>query len=291
MTAELGTAVYGKDGIRLLCVSGHEVAEATVRVLVSGGPEESYLAGDNSRVVTTDTMGGVATATLARTGIATAEDAALAVTAAIRGHYPFLPRVEAEVSVVRWERLSDSSGHHQGPGPGFARPGWPCDRAAATSSTDGTTLVSGWTGPPLLLTRGSRFTGFVQDERTPNQPAQDRAIAGDLDLRWSVAGLADHSADHSAVRAAVCAAALGAFEVCRSESVQHMLTLMARRVLEENPLVRSVEARMDGIPLSLVGGADGVCRAYVVGAQPRPHTQVALRRASWAGQPAEGRLS
>jgi urate oxidase len=286
MSAELRTAVYGKDGIRLLCVSGDEVAEATVRVLVSGGPQESYLAGDNSRVVTTDTMRDVAAATLARTGIATAEDAALAVTGTIRGHYPFLPRIEAEVSVLRWEVVS-------GTGPGFARAGWPCDRAAATASAEGITLISGWTGP-LLLTRGSRFTGFVEDERTPTKPAQDRAIAGDVDLRWSVAWPADDAAGHCALRAAVCAAALQAFEGCRSESVQHLLTLMAQRVLEENPRVRSVEVRMDGIPLSLAGGEGGGRRTYVIGAQPRPHTMVALGRESrpgeWAGQSADGRL-
>lgn len=272
MTAVLDTAVYGKAGIRLLVVSGDDVTEATVRVMVNGGPAESYTDGDNGRVVTTDTLREVATAALAEAGARTPEGAALAVAGTIRGHYPFLPEIETEVAAVRWERLP-------GPGHGFSRPGRPLDRAVVTSTAGGMALTSGWAGPPVLLTRGSRFTGFVRDERTPNLPADDRAIAGDLELLWS----ADEGApDHDVIRAAVCSAALAAFEGCRSQSVQHLLTLMAQRVLDESGRLRSVEIRMDGIPLSLVGGGNQARRVYAVGAQPRPHTRVTLSRAESA---------
>lgn len=282
MTAVLDTAVYGKAGIRLLVVSGDEVTEATVRVMVHGGPAESYTDGDNGRVVTTDTLREVATSALAQAGAPTPEDAALAVAATIRGYYPFLPEVEAEVTAVRWQRLA-------GPGHGFSRPGRPHDRAAVTSTAETVALTSGWAGPPVLLTRGSRFTGFITDERTPSRPAHDRAIAGDLELRWSRGdGAADHgSADHGAVRAAVCSAALKAFETCQSESVQHLLTLMAQRVLEQIPCLRSAEIQLDSIPLGLVGGGDQARRVYAFGAQPRPHTRVSLSRV----ESTEGKLS
>lgn len=277
MTAVLDTAVYGKAGIRLLVVSGDEVTEATVRAMVNGGPAESYTDGDNGRVVTTDTLREVATAAVAEAGLRTPEGAALAVVGRIRGFYPFLPEVEAEVSAVRWQCLP-------GPGHGFSRRGLSLDRATVTSTADGVALTSGWAGPPVLLTRGSRFTGFIADERTPNQPAEDRAIAGDLELLWSAGGGA---ADYGVTRAAVCSAALAAFETCQSESVQHLLTLMAQRVLEETPCLRSVEIRMDGIPLSIASGLDQGRRVYVVGTQPRPHTRVSLSRA----ESVEGKLS
>lgn len=279
MTAVLDTAVYGKAGIRLLVVSGDEVTEATVRVMVNGGPAESYTVGDNGRVVTTDTLLEVANQALAEAGVRTPEGAALAVATMVHGYYPFLPEVETEVAAVRWHCLP-------GPGHGFSRPARPLDRAAvsSTAGSGAVALTSGWAGPPVLLTRGSRFTGFIADERTPNRPAEDRAIAGDLELLWSAS---DSAADYSAVRAAVCSAALTAFETCQSESVQHLLTLMAQRVLEETPGLRSVEIRMDGIPLSLVSGRDHARRVYVVGAQPRPHTRVSLSRV----ESTEGKLS
>jgi urate oxidase len=277
VTAVLDTAVYGKAGIRLLVVSGDEVTEATVRVMVNGGPAESYTDGDNGRVVTTDALREVATVALAEAGAPTPESAALAVAGTIRGYYPFLPEVEAEVTAVRWQCLP-------GPGDGFSRRGLPQHRATVTSTADGAALTSGWAGPPVLLTRGSRFTGFIADERTPNQPAEDRAIAGDLELLWSAGGGA---AEYGVTRAAVCSAALAAFETCRSESVQHLLTLMAQRALEETPCLRSVEIRMDGIPLGLIDGGDQARRVYVVGAQPRPHTRVSLSRV----ESTEGKLS
>lgn len=275
---ELGATAYGKRDIRLLCVTGdpagltgEEVTEAGVRVVVRDGPAESYLAGDNRRLVTTDTMRTVVTDTLATVGVEATEDAALAIAAALRHHYPFLPEVEVEVTATRWRPVSAADGNGRpGSGTAFARHGWSLDRAVASCTSARTSLVSGWTGPPLLLTRGSRFTGFIQDERTPNQPAEDRAIAGQLDLEWAAG---PGPADHAAARKAIRSVALAAFQRDRSESVQHLLTMMCQQVLDSVRQARTISARLDSIPLTRRGP-----RAYVIGDQPQPQTWVSMHR-------------
>ena len=306
ITVELGVTAYGKRGIRLLCVSagpaGEEVTEVSVLVLACGGAAESYLDGDNRRVVTTDAQRAVVIATLGSHGIRVVEDAAIAVAGTLRRHYPFLPEVQVELVATRWWPIpaaadghgADAQQHgaqqhgsqrHGSQRHGFQRHGFHhCggqrDRATAIATDAGTTLASGWAGPPLLLTRGSRFVGFVADERTPNSPAEDRAIAGDLDVEWEVEAA---TTDHVAVRSAVRVAALDAFQAGRSESVQHLLTTVGRRVLAAVPLVRTVTIRMDSTPLTGLPSAepviDGpVTRAYVIGELPRAQTRVTLHR-------------
>lgn len=290
MSVELGESGYGKGDIRVLCVSkvpaGEDVAEAVIRVLVKGGIEESYLLGDNARVVTTDAQRNLVLATLRAEGVSVVEDAAVASAEAMRRQYGYLPEVSVEVSVTSWRPISNADGVS---GPAFCAEGVEHHRArASASAAGGTSLVSGWQCSRLALTRGSRFVGFMIDQHTPNGPQEDRAIAGKLDVEWVVAG---SEADHMRVRTAVRSTLLDVFDRFRSESVQHLLTVMCRHVLDRVPEVLKTSLRLESTALTEVVGkppGPGMPGAagqllYVMSESPRAETWVSLHRAGPGG--------
>src|SRR6266700_2335633 len=68
---------YGKSRVRLVKLSRdgdhHDIRELTVQILLEGDFETSYSAGDNSRVLPTDTMKNTVYALAKREGLSTIE--------------------------------------------------------------------------------------------------------------------------------------------------------------------------------------------------------------------------
>lgn len=285
MSGTLTASAYGKHGIHLLCVSpvqsGNAVAELEVSVVVRAGAEESFLLGDNRRVVTTDALRNLVTAEVGVTGAGVVEDAAGVVARAMGHRYPFLSEVEVEATTTAWRPLGDPDGSRA-----FCRRPAESDRARVTTTAGAARMVSGWCGPALLMTGGSRFVGFVTDELTPNQPQEDRAIAGDLFAEWELA-TANPEPDHAGIRALIRSTLLTGFGQLRSESVQHLLTMMCTRLLAAVPDLRWACLRMESTTLvpaqvSPAAGSETLAEpprrsVYLLGGRPRATTSVSMR--------------
>jgi urate oxidase len=149
----------------------------------------------------------------------------------------------------------------------------------ATAHGDVIETLSGLDDLEVLVTSGSRFSGFAVDEYTTNQPVPDRPLAGRLDARWSLVSGA--RPDWLEVRDGVRTALLVAFGEGRSESVQHLLTLMASAALVKQPLMTEISLHLEITSLTPAPTA-GAGRASLFTAtnSPTPVTEVTVHRSA-----------
>lgn len=264
---------YGKEHVRSLTFRtggpADTIADLTVTTMLRGGIEESYRSGDNGRMVTSDAQRNVALAAVERGFPAPVEVVALDVARSLHDRYPEFPEVEARVVAAAWFPA----------GRGFVREDPVCHRAEAVISAGSVGVVSGMGGLDLLVTTGSRFTGFRTDEMTTNRPVEDRPLAGTLDVSWSSGGGDRISWD--ATRAELRRSVLEAFSGVRSESVQHLLTTMGARVLESVPAVRRLSLRLESLSLTGVGRLEPEAPVtFAAGTLPVAVTEVTVSRSA-----------
>src|SRR6185437_5787810 len=90
-------------------------------------------------------------------------------------------------------------------------------------------VVSGLTDLVLLKSTGSEFKGFLRDEYTTLQEADDRILATSLVARWRYrTPEVEWNARHASIRATL----LETFASTYSRALQETLYLMGTRVLE-----------------------------------------------------------
>jgi urate oxidase len=247
LATQLGARSYGKQQARVIAFAEgtgtDDVADLTISIMASGGIDECYAAGDNLRVVTSDAQCNRALSVLERSYPAAIEELAVAVVSDLWQAYPYFPEIKVDVLRHSWQRA----------GPSFVRAAQSSDRASATARGDVIETLSGLDDLELLITRGSRFTGFAVDEYTTNQAVHDRPLAGRLDARWSLVSGA--RPNWPAVRDGVRTALLVAFGEGRSESVQHLLTLMAAGALVQQPLMTEISLHLESTGLVPVPSA------------------------------------
>ncbi len=279
---DLGARYYGKEGIRLLVVGPSDggpgmVYEQRMSVLLHEGLDESYLAGDNTRLVTSDAQRSLAVRIAMELAGEPVEETALEIGEEICRRYPFVPEVEVGLARRPWTAMvmaepSCASGH------GFVCDGSEDQVSRVTVSGGGRKIVSGIEGLRLLLTTGSRFEGFLSDDLTPNEPVADRAIAGDLSVHWVPTS---PGVDFPALRSSLRGVVMSAFQGVRSESVQHLLTSMCAETIQKVSEVERVVLRFESIALGMVQGGpeagDGVQSSRM--REARAHTMIELPRA------------
>ncbi len=118
---------------------------------------------------------------------------------------------------------------------------------------------SGQVGLRLLKTTGSAFTRFARDEATTLPERTDRPLFIALDVHWRYADPVDALAGDPAryvaaaqVRDVVCAV----FHEFVSESIQHLVHAMGRRLLERYPPLSEVSFRAENHTFDPVPGSD-----------------------------------
>ena len=87
----------------------------------------------------------------------------------------------------------------------------------------------------LVKTTGSSFAGFVRDRYTTLPETRDRPLFIYLDARWR-----HHTFEERVPTVAVRAVIADIFDAFASESIQHLLHEVGRRVLERFPAVTEV---------------------------------------------------
>ena len=281
---ELGANHYGKDTIRLVKVdkaSGdHEVRDLTVDVELSGDFTASYVEGDNSMVIATDTM--------KNTVYAFAPEH---LTGAIESFGIVLARHFAEAAQVSSARISiheHAWRHLVGPGgkvapDAFRRSGAATRTAAVVANDAGTTVTSGITDLTVMKTGKSAFSGFPRDRYTTLAETSDRIMATKLTATWRHAGV---TADWEASYLDVTRTMLGVFADHHSESVQHSIWITGSAMLEEHPEIDEVQMTMPNLHHWVVDltpfGGENRGEIFVATTDPHGLIEATVRRGSTA---------
>lgn len=271
MTYPLGPNRYGKTAIRLATVARdgdrHRFTDLDLEVLLEGDFTAAFTDGDNTSVLTTDTMRGTCTA-LAREGVEHVAEYLQRVVDRLFVASPATERVRMRAIAHPWERLEvDGVPHTHG-----FRP------AAGGSSVTTLTqerglppaVTGGIQGLRLLKTTGSAFSGYPKDRYTTLPETRERIMATTVEAAW---GTTEADLDHTALATAVPATFSAAFATHdASESLQHTLHTMGSAVLDAHPEVTWIRFRMPNEHHNLADlspyDLDNPNQVYVVAGDP-----------------------
>ena len=229
MNAKLIDHQYGKSRVRVLKVfragARHSVKELDVSVRLSGDFETSYTAGDNSRVILTDTMKN--TVNVLAKDILGPETERFGI--ALAGHflerYAHVRRVSIKTWERRWDRLNVNGVPHQH---SFMQAQQARATVRVTASAESVEVCSGIEDLLILKSTGSSFKDYPKDEFTTLPETDDRIFATSLAATWKWAG---EPSDYQAANDVILAAMLALFALEHSPSVQTSLFQMGEAAL------------------------------------------------------------
>ncbi|GAA4549847.1 factor-independent urate hydroxylase [Pseudonocardia xishanensis] len=237
MGIKLGTNDYGKAENRVVRIHRdtprHEIRDVTVSTALRGDFTAAHLAGDQSRVLPTDTQKNTVYAYAKEHGLREIEDYALTLARHFVSDVEPVEGARVEVDEHTWERIPvEGGGDHS-----WVRRESEIRTTVVEVSAAGETVVSGLEDLVLLKSTGSEFAGFLRDGYTTLQETHDRIMSTSLVATWTYAGTdVDWDKSWSDVRAIL----LERFASVHSLALQQTLWEMGRAVLEAHPEITEV---------------------------------------------------
>jgi len=189
MSIVLGPNQYGKAETRLVRIyrdtERHEIRDLSVSTALRGDFDAAHVAGDQAKVLPTDSQKNTCFAYAKEKGVGEIEDYALALARHFTEEIATVTRAHVSVDEYRWERaVVGGTGHPHT----FVRAGHEIRTTAVTANADRSAwVISGIKDLVVLKSTGSQFTGFLQDRYTTLAEATDRVLATSLTARWRYA--------------------------------------------------------------------------------------------------------
>ncbi len=241
MSFVLGPNRYGKAENRVVRIyrdtARHEIRDLNVTTTLRGDFTAAHVQGDQSHVLTTDTQKNTAFAYAKQVGVSSPEAYALALAERLLAAAPAATGSRVQVEEFPWERVRVAGAEH---GHTFVRPGGEVRTAVVVHQREGGPLVvSGFQDLVVLKSTGSEFKGFLREEYTTLQDADDRILATSLTARWRHEDTG--GVDWDASRAAVRQTCLEAFAGTYSRALQQTLYAMGAAVLEAHPHLAEID--------------------------------------------------
>ncbi|HEY1599910.1 MAG TPA: urate oxidase [Pirellulales bacterium] len=251
MHVRLAAQKYGKCSV-LLCkvtrhASRHDITELTIDIELEGDFSESYLQGDNRRVIATDTMKNTVYALAAEQPLDDAESFTQSLAAHFLDRNAHVTAVAVRARASTWRRI-DSAGAH----PHAFIDGGPASRTACTRATRVETIVQGGiVGLQLLKTSDSAFRDFLRDEFTTLPDVDDRIFATVINAHWT---FSSRAVDWDVAYTSIVDSMIAVFADHKSLAVQQTLFAMGDAALKSCSAIKSVHLEMQNqhrIPFNL----------------------------------------
>ncbi|KAA9393661.1 urate oxidase [Kocuria coralli] len=247
VSVTLGANKYGKAENRVVRIkrdtARHEITDLNVTSQLRGEKlVDSYLAGDNSLVVATDTQKNTVFAFAKEHGIASPEEFLLTLGEHFTSEFEWIEGGLWQAEQYEWERiLVDGQGHDHS----FVRKGQGT-RLATVQKVDGETHVTGGVKDLVVLkSSGSEFAGFPRDKYTTLVETDDRIMATSVTGRWRFLPEAvEAGIDYNGLYTEVSGVLLSTFASVHSLALQQTLFEMGRAVIEARPEIAEVRFAM-----------------------------------------------
>jgi urate oxidase len=243
MGFSLGSNQYGKAESRVVRIvrdtERHEIRDLNVSTSLRGDFADAHVYGNQAHVLPTDTQKNTAFAYAKKAGVESPETYAIALGTHLLDAAPAATGAQIRVEEYVWDRIEvDGRGHDHS----FVRRGTETRTAVVTVDGRGKDrrlwVVSGLTDLVVLKSTGSEFRGFLTDEYTTLEEADDRIMSTSLTARWryGAAGGVDFDATYGNVRRVL----LAAFADTYSRALQESLYVMGGAVLEAHPRIAEI---------------------------------------------------
>ena len=206
----------------------------TVAIALEGDFDSSYVEGDNSLVVATDTMKNTTYALAAEHLAGSIETFG----AALGRHFlrdPQVERATVTIDEFLWRPIGDAPD-------AFLRDRSWTRTAVVAATRDGLSVESGIAELVVMKTSRSAFSGFPRDEFTTLADTEDRLLATKVSATWRYVDGAD--VDYDASFVAVTRTLLDVFAEHHSVSVQASIWIIGRAIVERH-------AEIDEITMTL----------------------------------------
>ena len=247
----LGENRYGKSRVRLMKVVRHETHHAmkewNVRVLLHGDFETCFTAGDNSKILPTDTMKNTVYYLARESNAATLEEFAIELVKFLLANNPQVSKASVEIEEKSWQQMIIDGQPH----PTTYQLGGPELQTAEIIQQRGGPLqiTSGIDGLTILKTTKSAFTGYIKNVQTTLPESTDRIFGTRATVAWEYL---ETPADYAAVRATTLQTLLKVFAEHDSLSVQHTLFDIGAAILAAIPQMARVKLTMPNLHCNLV---------------------------------------
>jgi urate oxidase len=234
---------YGKSRVRIAKVKRHadhhDFYEWTIDIVLQGDFESCFVAGDNSKILPTDTMKNTVYS-LARTSSAGCmEEFGKELVTFFLDRNPQVSEAQVALSEKSWQHLYASGKPHPTT---FVQSSSERQTAEIAAARNGVPLVhAGLEDLVILKTAGSEFTGFIKDSLTTLPEVTDRLFGTSVRARWRYSSA---SLTFAALRSKIRDILLNVFAGHTSKSVQHTLYAMGEAALVNVPEIETIELMM-----------------------------------------------
>jgi len=279
--ASLGENRYGKSRVRVMKVVRHETHHAmkewNVRVLLHGDFESCFTAGDNSKILPTDTMKNTVYYLARESQAATLEEFAIELVEYLLANNLQVTKASAEVEEKSWEPVIIDGMPHPTT---YKLGGSELQTTAAVRERgDALKVTSGIDGLVILKTTKSAFTGYIKDKLTTLPESTDRIFGTRATVTWDYI---DAPQNYAATRATALATLLKVFADHDSLSVQHTLYDIGEAMLAAVPEMARVKLTMPNLHCNLVDlsrfGQDNPNQIFVPIDEPHGYIEAVIER-------------
>lgn len=181
----LGPNQYGKAETRVVRVyrdgDRHELRDVTVSTALRGDFAAAHLAGDQGKVLPTDSQKNTCYAFAKERGLREIENYALGLARHFVDDVEPVLGARIEVEEHAWERVALGGHGHDHT---WVRSAPDVRTTVVTVEGDQAWVVSGLRDLVMLKSTGSEFTGFLTDGYTTLPEARDRVLSTSLIARW-----------------------------------------------------------------------------------------------------------
>ncbi|WP_280491329.1 factor-independent urate hydroxylase [Nocardia asiatica] len=234
---------YGKAENRIVRIyregARHEIRDVNVSTVLRGDFADAYVAGDQRKVLPTDSQKQTAYAFAKQAGLRTIEDYALALADHFVAEIEPVRSARVEVDEYAWERVSVGGVEHDHT---WVRRGTEVRTVAVTVAGSGADrrawVLGGVKDLTILKSTGSEFADFLSDDFTVLAPTRDRMLATSLVAQWRFAGSA--GVDWDEVYTGVRARLVETFATLHSKALQQTLFEMGKAALAAHPVLAEI---------------------------------------------------
>lgn len=235
VTVHLGENKYGKAECRIVKITRdtdrHEIEDLNVTSQLRGARLlDSYLVGDNSLVVATDTQKNTAYAFARKHGVHSPEEFLLALGEHFVSTFDWIEGGLWQAEQYEWERIVVDGAEHDH---AFVRKGQATRLATVQKLAGATHVTAGLKDLVVLKSTGSEFHGFPRDLYTTLVETTDRILATSVTSRWRYLPEAvEAGIDYDAVYEGVSQILLLTFAEVHSLALQQTLWAMGKAAIE-----------------------------------------------------------
>ena len=250
MKVTLAQNDYGKSRVRLLRVTRreqqHQVKDLTFWIQFKGDFEAAHIAGDNRKILPTDTIKNTVYILARQFPVEPVENFSMRLIEHFLTANPQVSKVHVLALEKYWNRIPIGGGAHRF---AFGSAG----NEKRTSEVDGTRhefrIHSGIENLMVLKTAQSTFAGFLRDPYTTLGDTRDRILSTNLRAHWLYD---DSHISFSQTWHGVRQVLLETFADHDSRSLQHTLYAMGEAILKNFESIREIRLSLPNRHYNLV---------------------------------------